>query len=98
MRDGVTDADARVKNKLFAETLAAFADPRARYVEPWRLKEEPDPFASYAPDGTGSLVQIRNPDGIHFTPMGYELVAAYLLPKIVASFEHMGLSFNRCDR
>lgn len=97
MRDGVTDADARDKNRLFADTLAAFGDPRVRYVEPWRLKE-PDSFASYGPDITGSLVQIRNPDGIHFTPMGYELVAAYLLPKIVASFEHMGLSFNRCGR
>jgi hypothetical protein len=97
MRDGVTDADAREKNKLFEETLAAFADPRVRYVEPWRLKE-PDAFTSYGPDGSGSLVQIRNPDGIHFTPMGYELVAAYLLPKIVASFEHMGLSFNRCGK
>jgi hypothetical protein len=97
MRDGVTDADAREKNTLFAETLAAFADPRARYVEPWRLKE-PDSFASYGPDGLGSLVQVRNPDGVHFTPMGYELVAAYLLPKIVASFEHMGLTFNRCGK
>lgn len=97
MRDGVTDADAREKNKLFAEALAAFGDPRARYVEPWGLKE-PDSFASYGPDITGSLVQIRNPDGIHFTPMGYELVATYLLPKIVASFEHMGIPFNRCGR
>jgi hypothetical protein len=98
MRDGVTDADARDKNKLFAETLADLGDPRARYLDPWRLKEESDSFASYGPDITGSLVQIRNSDGIHFTPMGYELVAAYLFPKIVASFEHMGLSFNRCGR
>ena len=98
MRDGVTDADAREKNKLFAETLLAFGDSRARYVEPWRLKEEADSFTSYGPDGGGSLVQIRNPDGIHFTPMGYELVAAYLLPKIVASFEHMGLTLNRCGK
>jgi uncharacterized protein len=97
MRDGVTDTDAREKNQLFAAALAAFNDPRARYVEPWRLKE-PDAFSSYGPDITGSLVQIRNPDGIHFTPMGYELVATYLLPKIVASFEHMGLPFNRCGR
>jgi hypothetical protein len=99
MRETVTDLDAREKNKLFADAVGAFGDPRVRYIEPWRLKETgTDVFTSYAPDASGNLVQIRGSDGIHFTPQGYEMVATYLFPKIVASFQHMGLAFDRCGK
>jgi uncharacterized protein len=86
MRDAAPDKDAREKNKLFAETIAEFGDQSLQYVPPWRLNEAgEDKFASFGPDSTGKMIQIRAPDGEHFTPAGELLVAAYLLPKIIAS-------------
>lgn len=86
MRDAAPDKDAREKNKMFAEALAEFADPSLQYVPPWRLNEAgEDKFASFGPDSTGKMTQIRASDGEHFTPAGELLVAAYLLPKMVAS-------------
>jgi hypothetical protein len=49
-----------------------------------------DKFASYGPDGTGKIIQIRASDGEHFTPAGELLVAAYVLPKISASLVKSG--------
>src|SRR5438309_59202 len=43
-----------------------------------------DAFQSYGPDASGSRIQIRASDGIHFTTAGYDMVTAYLLPKIIA--------------
>jgi hypothetical protein len=86
MRDAAPDRDAREKNKMFAEAIAEFGDQSLRYVPPWRLNEAgEDQFASYGPDQTGKMIQIRASDGQHFTPAGELLVAAYLLPKMVAS-------------
>jgi uncharacterized protein len=86
MRDPAPDKDAREKNKMVAEAIAEFGDPRLQYVPPWRLNEAgDDKFASFGPDSTGKMTQIRASDGEHFTPAGELLVAAYLLPKMVAS-------------
>jgi hypothetical protein len=86
MRAPSSDKDAREKNHLFEEAIAAFGDPDIQYVEPWRLNAAGvDTFASYGPDQNGRVVQIRTPDGEHFTVAGEMLTAAYLLPRIVAT-------------
>lgn len=86
MRDPAADRDAREKNKMFAEAIGEFGDPRQEYVPPWRLNDAgEDKFASYGPDQSGKMIQIRASDGEHFTPAGQSLMAAYLLPKMIAS-------------
>jgi uncharacterized protein len=85
MRDAAPDRDAREKNKLFAEAIREFGDSKFHFVPPWRLSDrDEDKFASYGPDQSGRIIQIRASDGEHFTPAGELLVAAYLLPKIIA--------------
>jgi hypothetical protein len=86
MRVPATDKDTRAKNRLFEEAITAFGDPDIEYVEPWKSSPAgPDAFASYGPDQNGHMVQIRTPDGEHFTVAGEMLTAAYLLPRIVAT-------------
>ena len=83
MRAAVTDKDTRDKNRLYAEAITAFGAPNLQYVEPWKLNGT-DSFASFGPDQNGRMVQIRTPDGEHFTVAGEVLTAVYLLPRILA--------------
>ena len=91
MREAAADRDAREKNKYFAEAVGAFADSNVRYVEPWKLSSSgEDKFASFGPDQKGKMIQIRASDGEHFSSSGDLLVAAYLLPKMVATLTKGG--------
>jgi hypothetical protein len=93
MRAPATDKDARDKNRLYAEAIAAFGNPDIQYVEPWKLNAAgPDSFASYGPDQSGRMVQLRTPDGEHFTVAGEAITAVYLLPKILASVAGRGIT------
>jgi hypothetical protein len=95
MREAAADRDAREKNKLFSEAISELADPRIEYVEPWKLNPSgEDKFASFGPDAKGKMIQIRASDGEHFTSAGDMLVAAYLLPKIVATLVKAGVKLN----
>jgi hypothetical protein len=86
MRSPATDKDTREKNRLYEEAIAAFGDPSMQYVQPWKLAASgADAFASFGPDQNGRMVQIRTPDGEHFTVAGEALTAVYLLPRILAS-------------
>jgi hypothetical protein len=101
MREAAPDRDAREKNKYFAEAIAEFAQGNGQqgsmqqatmqYVEPWKLNPSgEDKFASFGPDQKGRMIQIRASDGEHFSPAGDLLVAAYLLPRIVATLSKGG--------
>jgi hypothetical protein len=95
-RDSVENADLQAKNKMFAEAVAALGAGNVEYVEPWRLNASgADSFSSYGPDRAGRTVQIRTADGEHFTVAGEDLTAAYLYPKIVTAFDHMGVPLGR---
>ncbi|HEY6259214.1 MAG TPA: DUF459 domain-containing protein [Xanthobacteraceae bacterium] len=88
-----SDKDAREKNRLFEEAITAFGAPDIQYIPPWKLNQTGvDTFSSYGPDANGRMVQLRTPDGEHFTVAGEMLAAAYLLPRIVASVAHEGVS------
>jgi uncharacterized protein len=85
MRAAAADKDAREKNQLYAEAVTAFGARNVQYVEPWKLSAKgTDSFASFGPDQNGRMVQIRTPDGEHFTVSGEVLTAVYLLPRILA--------------
>jgi uncharacterized protein len=95
MREAAADRDAREKNKYFAESIAEFGDGSMQYVEPWRLNSSgEDKFASFGPDQKGKMVQIRSSDGEHFSPAGDLLVAAYLLPRMVATLVKGGVKLG----
>lgn len=87
MRAPAADKDAREKNRLFAEAIKDFGAADIQYVEPWKLNRsaEVDVFSSYGPDQNGKMIQLRASDGEHFTPSGELVVAAYLLPRILAT-------------
>ena len=97
MREARDNADVDGKNAMFAEAIAALGDPNLHYVEPWRLHAEgAETFASYGPDKSGRLVQIRTPDGQHFTVAGEDLAAGYLFPKIVEALDAAGKNLDQC--
>jgi hypothetical protein len=97
MREAIDNADIDGKNAMFAEAIAALADPNLHYVEPWRLHAAgTETFASYGPDKSGRLVQIRSPDGQHFTSAGEDLAASYLFPKIVEALDAAGKNLDQC--
>ena len=94
MRLPAADKDAREKNRLFQEAIAAFGAADIQYVEPWKLNgaSAADTFASYGPDLNGRMVQIRSSDGEHFTVAGETLTAVYLLPRIVGILAQEGVA------
>jgi uncharacterized protein len=96
LRDQVPQADAREKNRLYDETVQSFHSPKVRFVEPWRLSPEgDDPFKPYGTGPSGEIVALRATDGIHFTVAGYDSVAAYLLPRIIAHLEDQQVAVPR---
>jgi hypothetical protein len=97
MREAIDNTDIDGKNAMFAAAIAALGDPNLHYVEPWRLRADgTETFASYGPDKSGRLVQIRTPDGQHFTVAGEDLAASYLFPKIVEALDAAGKNLNQC--
>jgi hypothetical protein len=97
MREAIDNTDIDGKNVMFAEAIAALGDPNLHYIEPWRLHADgTETFASYGPDKSGRLVQIRTPDGQHFTVAGEDLAASYLFPKIVEALDAAGKNIDQC--
>ena len=96
LRDKESDKDAKEANALYATAIKALNDPSVSYVEPWRIKPEgDDPFATYGPGEDGKLIALRTADGSHFTPAGYDLLGAYLYPKIVESLRQRGIDADK---
>lgn len=86
MRDATVQTDAQAKNRIFAEAASAVGKPNVVYVEPWHPPSAPPGVfksASPAENGRG-LVQVRAADGIHFTAAGYDMLMAYLFPKLAS--------------
>jgi hypothetical protein len=97
MREAIDNTDIDGKNAMFAAAIAALGDPNLHYIEPWRLHADgTETFASYGPDKSGRLVQIRTPDGQHFTVAGEDLAASYLFPKIVEALDAAGKNLDQC--
>jgi hypothetical protein len=97
MREAGDNSDVTGKNAMFAAAIEALGDPNLHYVAPWRLRAAAtDTFASYGPDKTGKLVQIRTTDGQHFTVAGEDLAASYLFPKIVEALDAAGKNIDQC--
>jgi len=97
MRDAADNTAIGDRNAMFAAAIEALGDPNLHYLAPWRLHPTgPETFASYGPDKSGRLVQIRTPDGQHFTAAGEDLAAEYLFPKIVEALNAAGKHLDQC--
>jgi hypothetical protein len=99
MRDGYFNTDMAAKNAMYAEAVARLGAPNVRYLEPWKLNRSgAETYSLTAPDRSGKAVQIRTSDGVHFTSGGDDLLAQYLLPKIVAALADTGIMVDLCLR
>lgn len=88
MREAPADKDAVAKNKLFAAAVQSAANSAVEFID--RRKFDVvggDTFASYAPDKSGTRINIRTADGEHFTGVGEEIAAAEVLPRILANLK-----------
>jgi hypothetical protein len=96
MRDKATQIDAKEKNLLYSDAIKTFADQKVAFVEPWHQDGTDDnAFQPFGLDANGTRIQIRSSDGIHFTAAGYDMVAAYLLPKIVAHLQEWKIEIEQ---
>jgi uncharacterized protein len=97
MRETEANDDAQEKNKMYEAAVVKLGIPRAQYIAPWKLNPNGvDVFASYGPDVHGQVVQLRQTDGVHFTPAGEDVLAAYLFPKVVAAFGAADVKLDQC--
>lgn len=92
MREQATNLDVQQKNNIFADAIANIGVSNIKFVPAWRLNEAgEDVFTSYAPGKNGKMIHIRTSDGEHFTSEGDEIVAGYILPKILATLKEAGV-------
>lgn len=82
LRDTSADKNAQLVNGIYADVARAATDVNVTYVEPWRLTNDDGGFASFGPNLNGQTVQLRAPDGTHFTQAGYDVLAKYLEPSL----------------
>lgn len=82
LRDATADKHAQLVNGVFSTTAQAEHGVKVTYVEPWRLTNADGGFVSFGANLNGQTVQIRAPDGIHFTQAGYDVLAQYLEPAL----------------
>jgi hypothetical protein len=92
MRESAMQAQTARLDEIVAETIAQIADPKIVYVAPWRLSlSGEDRYRQYGPAPGGARVQLRAPDGVHFTPAGYDLVADHVLPQLLSHLQRSGI-------
>jgi hypothetical protein len=92
LKDEKLDAHATLVNGIYAEPSA----PGVTYLEPFRLTKPDGGYTSFGPNVGGQTVQLRAADGVHFTPAGYDVVAAQFGPALREALESAGLSPGAC--
>lgn len=99
MLDPAANADAIAKNRLFAEAVAHVDSPRAAYVPPWESHSGVDEYKPFLPNANNAMVQVRAPDGVHFTSAGYDMVMDVFYPAIVQSLKQRGRDVaDECEK
>lgn len=93
LRDAKADKHARLVNTIFSDVAQSEPDLKTTYVDPWQASDSAA-FASFGESLSGATVQIRAPDGVHFTQAGYDILAAYLKPKVIEALQGEGLTVD----
>ena len=80
LRDEEANSHALLLNQIFEDV--ARTTQHVMYVSPWHLQGATG-FSSFGAGPHGNVVQLRAPDGVHFTQTGYDLLGLYLRPVVV---------------
>ncbi|MEO6015519.1 MAG: DUF459 domain-containing protein [Devosia sp.] len=92
LRDAKAEKHALFINGIYEEV--AETTRNVTYLEPWRMTNDDGSFASFGPDLGGSTVQIRAPDGLHFTAAGYDVLGKYLEVPLSKALAKAGVSLG----
>ena len=79
VRDPAWNDDIRMLNAIFAD---AAADTGATWAPLWDVFAPGGEYAPYGAGVDGVTTRLRADDGVHLTPAGYDLAAAFLRPLI----------------
>jgi len=82
LRDDGAEKHAELVNGIYHDVAAGERDVSVTYIEPWHMANDDGSFASFGKNLNGQTVQIRAPDGLHFTQAGYDVLAKYLEPSV----------------
>jgi hypothetical protein len=82
LRDDGAEKHAELVNGIYHDVAAGERDVSVTYIEPWHMTNDDGSFASFGKNLNGQTVQIRAPDGLHFTQAGYDVLAKYLEPSV----------------
>jgi hypothetical protein len=74
--------DMRILNALFADVVQAEGGV---FIDIWLLVSEGGQYAAHGPTLAGGVARMRLDDGIHFTPEGYDVVAAQVMRTVAAT-------------
>jgi hypothetical protein len=97
LRDKTADVHAQLVNTIFQMEATNDKKVNVTYVSPWTLTNPDGSFASFGPSLNGQTVQLRAPDGIHFTQAGYDVLAKYLEPTLSKALNDAHVKFsNTC--
>jgi hypothetical protein len=73
-------------NDIYRETAAT--SPLATYVDSWTAFEAKDGgYTAFVRNERGELLEMRGPDGIHFTPTGYAYLGRIAIRAASAAFD-----------
>ena len=75
MRDEESRRDARLLNAIFAERAARHG---ITFVPMWTIAGSAEEYEAYGTDRTGRRRLLRAEDGVHYTGLGYDLLADHL--------------------
>ena len=94
LRDASAEKHAELVNGIYEGVAEDEHAVAVTYVTPWRMTNDDGSFASFGKNLNGQTVQIRAPDGLHFTQAGYDVLAKYLEPSVskVLAATHVKLS------
>lgn len=82
LRDDGAEKHAELVNGIYHDVAASERGVSVTYIAPWRMTNDDGTFASFGKNLNGQTVQIRAPDGLHFTQAGYDVLAKYLEPTV----------------
>jgi hypothetical protein len=94
LRDDGAERHAELVNGIYHDVAANERDVSVTYIAPWHLTNDDGSFAAFGNNLNGQTVQIRAPDGLHFTQAGYDVLARYLEPTVTQALAaaHVKLS------
>jgi hypothetical protein len=84
MEDPDYSQGMEILNSLYQQGVRA--DPNAAFVSTWQLFSNPEGAYQAVADVNGIPENLREPDGIHYSFTGEDVIATYVIDEIAANF------------